>query len=125
MCIRCGEVIPCASNNSTDVIYCAFGMCPNHCHMFFMADISYDEYLNHKDAVKYNQDNGFKKAYQKELHKLTYHLENSLIPELEMLGEEIQRHGEEDILEKYPQLTYIVEHYETINKEVNLWIQKK
>lgn len=38
MCIRCGEVFPCASNNSTDVIYCAFGMCPNHCHMFFMAD---------------------------------------------------------------------------------------
>lgn len=125
MCIRCGEVIPCASNNSTDVIYCAFGMCPNHCHMFFMADISYEEYLKHKDAVKYNLENGFKKAYQKELHKLIYYLENSLIPELNILREEIQRNGEEDILEKYPQLTYIVEHYETINKEVNLWIQKK
>lgn len=124
MCIRCGDVIPCASNNSTDVIYCAFGMCPNHCHMSFMADISYEEYLTHKDAVKYNQDNGFKKAYQKELHKLTYHLENSLIPELEMLVEEIQRHGEEDILDKYPQLTYIVQHYKSINKEVKEWIQK-
>ena len=83
---------------------------------------NYIPYLNHKDLVLYNNVNGFKKAYQKELHKLTYHLENSLIPELNMLGEEIQKYGEEDILEKYPQLTYIVQHYESINQEVYEWI---
>lgn len=122
MCIRCGEVIPCASNSSTDVIYCAFGMCPNHCHMFFMADISYEEYLQHIDVVKYNQENGFKKAYQKELNKLKYVIENSLMPELVMFEEEIQKHGEDEILDKYPQLTYIVQNYETIKQEVSAWM---
>lgn len=122
MCIRCGEVIPCASNSSTDAIYCAFGMCPNHCHMFFMADISYEEYLQNRDIAQYNKDNGYKKAYQKELNKLKYIIEHSLMPELTMLEEELQRHSEEDILEKYPQLTYIVNHLDTIKQEVQTWM---
>lgn len=122
MCIRCGEVIPCASNNSTDVIYCAFGMCPNHCHMFFMADISYEEYLQNRDTAQYNKDNGYKKAYQKELNKLKYIIEHSLMPELTMLEDELERHGEEDILEKYPQLTYIVKHLDSIKQEVQTWM---
>lgn len=122
MCIRCGEVIPCASNNSTDVIYCAFGMCPNHCHIFFMADISYEEYLQNRDTTQYNKDNGYKKAYQKELNKLKYIIEHSLMPELTMLEDELKRHGEEDILEKYPQLTYIVNHLDSIKQEVQTWM---
>lgn len=122
ICIRCGEVIPCASNNSTDVIYCAFGMCPNHCHMFFMADISYEEYLQNRDVAQYNKDNGYKKAYQKELNKLKYIIEHSLMPELTMLEDELERHGEEDILDKYPQLTYIVSHLDSIKQEVQTWM---
>ncbi len=122
MCIRCGEVIPCASNNSTDVIYCAFGMCPNHCHMFFMADISYEEYLQNRDTAQYNKDNGYKKAYQKEINKLKYIIEHSLMPELTMLEDELERHSEEDILEKYPQLTYIVNHLDSIKQEVQTWM---
>lgn len=122
MCIRCGEVIPCASNNSTDVIYCAFGMCPNHCHMFFMADIAYEEYLQNRDTAQYNKDNGYKKAYQKELNKLKYIIEHSLMPELTMLEDELERHGEEVILEKYPQLTYIVNHLDSIKQEVQTWM---
>ena len=122
MCIRCGEVIPCASNNSTDVIYCAFGMCPNHCHMFFMADISYEEYLQNRDVAQYNKDNGYKKAYQRELNKLKYIIEHSLMPELVMLEDELERHGEEEILDKYPQLTYIVNHLDSIKQEVQTWM---
>ena len=122
MCIRCGEVIPCASNDSTDVIYCAFGMCPNHCHMFFMADISYEEYLQNRNTAQYNKDNGYRKAYQKELNKLKYIIEHSLMPELTMLEEELQKHSEVEILEKYPQLTYIVNHLDLIKQEVQTWM---
>ena len=100
-------------------------MCQNHCHMFFMADISYEEYLRHKDIVEYNKINNFIKAYQKERNKLLYYIEHSLLPELEALGEELQRHGQNAIINKYPQLTYIVNHYEEINQEVFAWIQKK
>lgn len=122
MCIRCGGVIPCASNDSTDTIYCAFGMCPNHCHMFFMADISYEEFLQNRDTAQYNKDNGYTKAYQKELNKLKYIIEHSLMPELTMLEDELNRHGEENVLEKYPQLTYIVKHLDSIKQEVQSWM---
>lgn len=121
ICIRCGDVIPCPSNDSSDSIYCAFGMCSNHCHMFFMADISYEEYLKHKYIIKYNKDNGFKKAYQKELNKLIYVIENSLLPELDELKNEIQRKGYEEIKIKYPQLSYIIDNYNEIYNEVISW----
>lgn len=122
ICIRCGEVIPCASNDSTDVIYCAFGMCPNHCHMFFMADISYANYLQNKDIALYDRDHGYKKAYQKELNKLKYIIKNSLMPELLALEDELERHGTEDILKKYSQLTYVVNHLDSIKQEVQAWM---
>lgn len=122
ICIRCGDVIPCALNDSTDVIYCAFGMCPNHCHMFFMADISYANYLQNKDTALYDRDHGYKKAYQKELNKLKYIIKNSLMPELLALEDELERHGTEDILKKYPQLTYVLNHLDSIKQEVQAWM---
>lgn len=48
--------------------------------------------------------------------------ENSLLPELTILEEEFNRNGEEVFLEKYIQLTYIVEHYDSTRKEVTAWI---
>ena len=90
--------------------------------MFFMADIAYEEYLQNRDTAQYNKDNGYKKAYQKELNKLKYIIEHSLMPELTMLEDELERHGEEDILEKYPQLTYIVNHLDSIKQEVQTWM---
>ena len=36
--------------------------------------------------------------------------------------EELKKHGEEEILEKYPQLTYIVNNFETIKQEVSSWM---
>lgn len=122
ICIRCGDVVPCASNDLTDEIYCAFGMCPNHCHMFFMADISYDEYLRHKEIVDFNRSNGFNKAAQKETNKLKYVAENSLLPELIQLKAECKRHGDVDIIEKYPQLEFLVNNLSTICLEVESWL---
>lgn len=125
MCIRCGEVVPCASSDSTDQIYCSFGMCPNHCHMFFMADISYNEYLNHKKIIEYNKSNGFVKATQKEINKIKYVIENSLKPELDELRKEIDRNGSDTIKSKYPQLSYVVDNFDDIYKEMSKWLMKK
>ena len=44
------------------------------------------------------------------------------MPELTMLEDELERHGEEDILAKYPQLTYIVNHLDSIKQEVQTWM---
>ena len=53
---------------------------------------------------------------------MKYIIEHSLMPELTMLEEELQRHGEEEILEKYPQLTYIVNHLNEIKQEILTWM---
>lgn len=123
MCIRCGEVIPCASNNSTDEIYCAFGMCGNHCHMYFMADISYEEYLKQIKVINYNEEKGHLKACQKETNKLNYFIKNTLLPELENLKVQIDKHGENYVINQHPQLVDIVNDYAEIMKDVETWIK--
>jgi hypothetical protein len=50
---------------------------------------------------------------------------NSLLPEINALEDEIKRHGEEEILEKYPQLTYIVNHFNDIKQEIQKWKNAK
>ena len=65
---------------------------------------------------------GFSNDYQKELNKLKYIIEHSLMPELAMLEDELERHGEEDVLDKYPQLTYIVNHLDSIKQEIQTWM---
>ena len=120
-CIRCGNVVPCASNNDTDTIFCAFGMCPNHCHMFFMADISYKAFSDVLVALRYNEEHGYKKAVQKERNKLDYIVKNSLLPEITELDQEIEHSGADDIIAKYPQLKEIVENIDTIHEEIEQW----
>lgn len=83
---------------------------------------SIDENGNIKVTATHELNEDSKKAYQKELNKLKYIIEHSLMPELTMLEDELERHGEEDILEKYPQLTYIVNHLDSIKQEVQTWM---
>lgn len=121
-CIRCGNVVPCASNNDTDTIFCAFGMCPNHCHMFFMVDIAYKAFKDVLAALRYNEEHGYKKAVQKERNKLDYIVRNSLLPEITELDSEIERKGKDDLVAKYPQLREIVENIERVHEEIEQWI---
>ena len=44
------------------------------------------------------------------------------MPELTELEIELQKRGEEEILNKYPQLTHIVANLENIKQEISKWM---
>ncbi|WP_080848668.1 tyrosine-type recombinase/integrase [Cytobacillus gottheilii] len=122
ICIKSGPIRECSKSDGTDNLYCAYGMCTNLFHSFFMVDINYEKYTTLLKTIKYNQEKGFKKAVEKETNKLRYIVEKFLIPELEELEKETKLKGEIHIKEKYPQISYFVDNYETIYKEVKAWL---
>jgi site-specific recombinase XerD len=122
ICIKSGPIRECGKSDATDELFCAYGMCNNLFHSFFMIDINYQKYTTLLKTIKYNQEKGFKKASEKETNKLRWIVETYLIPELVELQKEVQRKGEIEIKKKFPQVSYFVDNYDSINKEVRSWI---
>ncbi|WP_342540398.1 tyrosine-type recombinase/integrase [Heyndrickxia sp. FSL K6-6286] len=122
ICIKSGPIRECSKSDGTDNMYCAYGMCTNLFHSFFMIDINYEKYTTLLKTIKYNQEKKFKKAVEKETNKLKYIIEKFLIPELEELAKEVKLKGEMTTKEKFPQVSFFIDNYETIYKEVKAWL---
>jgi len=123
ICIKSGEKRECRFDGKGDEFYCAYGACPNHFHLYYMADISYTKCKNLIKTMEHNKENGFVKQAQKEKHKLVYVAKNALHPELEQLKSEITKKGSEWIKENHPELISILDNLETIEKEVETWMK--
>ena len=121
VCIRCGNVVECPSNSTTDHIFCAFGVCPNQCHIFFMADVQLGIVREHIALVEENARRGHARAAENELRKARNVLEGMLLPELSELDRQLELHGAEHVLERHPQLAEIVENRDKVNEEVEKW----
>ncbi|MCM3359531.1 tyrosine-type recombinase/integrase [Psychrobacillus sp. MER TA 171] len=122
ICIKSGPIRECGKSDKTDDLFCAFGMCNNLFHSFYMIDINYQKYTNLLKTIKYNQEKGFNKAAVKEVNKLKWIAEKYLLPELFELKKEIETKGEAEIKEKYPQVSFFIDNYQTIYEEVNAWL---
>jgi integrase len=122
ICIKSGPIRDCSKDLLTDEIYCAFGMCPNHYHVFFMVDISYDRYKTLIKSMQYNTDHGFTRAAEKEKNKLQWVIKKSLLPELEELKKEIGLKGPTKIKDQHPQISWFVDNINTVYEEVTQWI---
>lgn len=120
-CCRCGLVVQCPENKVTDEILCAFGLCPNHCHMYFMAAQSYSVAKQLERAASENRSRGHHKAAACEERKLANVTESTLMPELVELGNEIERRGLSDVLSKFPELTDIATRLPEIMEEARSW----
>lgn len=123
-CIKT-SLMPCARDARSDEIMCAYDLCPNLFHFFYMAGISYKNFINLQDSVNINIKRGLIRAAQKELNKLHNYLNRRLIPELDELDKEISDKGVNSIIEKYPDLIEIIENEESIRKEIENWKSKK
>lgn len=121
-CIKSGPIRECNKTDSTDEFYCAYGMCVNLFHSFFMIDINYEKYTTLLKTIKYNQDMGFKKATDKETNKLKWIVKKYLFPELKELEKETKTKGEAVIKEKYPQVSFFIDNYKSIYEEVAAWM---
>ena len=124
LCIR-SSILPCAKDRRSNALYCAYNLCPNLFHMFYMADASYADFKVLQETYKSNRKNGYDNAAEKELYKLRDLCGKSLIPELDELQQEIAKKGAGHVIEKYPTLLPIVENLHGIRKEVAEWMALK
>ncbi|WP_283675997.1 tyrosine-type recombinase/integrase [Clostridium perfringens] len=123
ICIKSSMLRDCSKDAKTDEFFCAYGVCPNHFHVFYMADITYERYLTLKNTYTYNKNNNFLRQAEKEKFKILNTIKDSLLPELDEVKNEVLSKGEEAIKENYPQLTFIIENFDIIYKEVISWIK--
>lgn len=122
ICIKSGPKRDCSKDAMTDEFYCAYGICPNHFHLYTMIDITYSRYTNLIKTMNFNKEKGFLRQSEKEKFKLICVVRDSLIPELKELQKEIAKHGAETITVKHPNLEYFVTNFDTVYKEVSQWL---
>lgn len=123
VCIKT-SLMPCARDARTNEILCAYNLCPNLFHFYYMADITYLDFQTLQSTYEENRLAGHTKAAQKELQKIKELLRRKLIPELDELDREITLKGHDYILIRNPSLSVIINNESIIRKEIELWTQK-
>ncbi|SCH73400.1 Phage integrase family [uncultured Clostridium sp.] len=122
MCIKSVENRDCRVDDQSDKIYCAYGICPNHFHLYIMADITYNDCKTLIKIIEYNQTEGYLRQANKELGKLQSAIKNALKPEIEQLEDEINKKGVDWIKENHKNLIPIIERLDEIKKEMDEWM---
>lgn len=124
VCIRCGKIVPCKRNDETDQIYCAFGVCPNQCCLYFMAADCLNTVKIHMSLVDANVERNHVKAARNELRKAQNVIRDCLMPELDSLDQQINKLGRDGVLERFPELEEIVNDMDNIRKETEQWLNR-
>ncbi|MBR3158796.1 MAG: site-specific integrase [Atopobiaceae bacterium] len=121
VCIRCGRMAPCPSNTETDQIYCAFGVCPNQCVLYFFADQCLETVRSHMELIPINTSRGQIMAARNELRKAQNIIRDSLVPELDSLERQLDAHGREHIIGQFPELEELIDTLPEVRKEIAEW----
>lgn len=121
VCIKSSMLRECSKDAKTNEFYCAYGVCPNIFHFYYMADVSYRQTKELVETITINQERGLLKQVQKELNMLNTILHSKLLPELDELKSVISEKGALTILKEYPDLKDIIENLEQIDEEVITW----
>lgn len=125
VCTKCGNVRGCPSDSGTDEVFCAFGVCKNQHHMYFMLDVHLEAVRFHMRLVEENRSRGHVKAARNELRKARNVIEGTVLPELESLDEQLERHGEAHVIDRHPQLRDVVRDRNSISEEVESWLNMR
>lgn len=123
-CCR-SSLLPCPEDPHTNKLLCAYNRCPNVYSFFYMVDISYSRFTACTDAYYANLQRGLRNAAHKELISAQDIINRTLSPQVFQLEKELDKHGREDILAKYPQLADIMNNIETIKQEMRIWKVKQ
>ncbi|MFL0246572.1 tyrosine-type recombinase/integrase [Candidatus Clostridium stratigraminis] len=125
VCIKSSPLRECSKDSMTNELFCAYGVCPNIFHFFYMIEVSYRQGKELVETITSNAKRGHKKQVQKELNMLKTIINQKIIPELDELKKEINKRGAQSILTDYPDLAEIIENFEEIYKEVEMWTNLK
>lgn len=123
VCIKT-SLIPCAQDKRSNQVLCAYNICPNLFHFYYMIDVTYLNFQTLQKTYSSMKSNQNKMASQKELNKLKDLVKNRLLPELDELEKEINKKGINTIINQHPSIIEIIEHRDDIRKEINLWMEK-
>ena len=124
-CVKASMFRECSQDAQTNEIYCAYNICPNLCHVYYMAVDSYKDFKTLQRTFEINIQNGFELQASRELQKLKAVLRTRLVPELESMTRRINNFGLEKVLTDYPQLKDIVDNYDSIQEEIEKWQKMK
>lgn len=125
MCIKSAVGRECIVDGQSDAIYCAYGVCPNHFHLYIMADITYNECANLIKIIEYNKTAGYLRQANKELNKLQSSINKSLRPEIDQLEDTITKKGVDWVKENHENLIPIIDRLDEIKKEIDEWLNMK
>lgn len=123
-CIKPYSNAECNKNDNTDEYLCSYGLCENQCHFFYNCQYYYDKFHEMIDAYNHNMNEGFEKFAVKELYKIQQILKGKLVPELKELDRMISLNGIDDVKRNYPQIEEIINNYDKIKGEIELWMNK-
>lgn len=139
VCIKSSMLRDCSHDAPTNEFYCAYGVCPNIVHFYYMADISYERCKSLAVVIERNRERHerllaeqgdslmkseravYPKQIQKNINMLYSITTNQLLPELEDLKRAIEEYGVEAVYIRHPEIQEITENYESILEEALLW----
>lgn len=121
VCIKT-SLIPCSKDARSNEVLCAYNLCQNLFHFYYMIDLTLLDFNNLKNTYEVNLKNNREVAAQKELFKIISLCRQRLLPELEELKKEIERKGIQNIINIHPNLIDIIENKESIESEVRKWM---
>ena len=125
VCIKSSMLRECSKDAKTNEFYCAYGVCQNIFHFYYMANISYRQVCELAETIAINKQRGLLRQVQKEEHMLKHIAKTKLIPELDELKNVLDKKGYEAIVMEYPDLKDIIENLDEIYKEALSWSKIK
>lgn len=124
VCIKSSQLRECSMDAKTNEFYCAYGVCQNIVHFYYMADVTYRQCKELQETININKERGHMRQVEKETNMLYTITKKRLIPELEDLKAVIKRDGFESVYEIHPEVQPIVENIDIIEKEAITWSTK-
>lgn len=124
VCIKSSQLRDCSMDAKTNEFYCAYGVCPNIVHFYYMVDITYRQCKELQETITLNEKRGHKKQVQKEKNMLQSITNRRLLPELKELKAVIERDGVAKTYEMHPEVQPIVENLDVVEKEAVEWSTK-
>lgn len=121
VCIKSSQLRDCSIDAKTNDFYCAYGVCPNIFHFYYMIDISYRKAKELEESINLNIERGHTKQAQKELNMLKTIATQQLTPEIEELKKTIEKRGLSQVYMDHPEVQPIVENLDSIEKEITVW----
>lgn len=121
VCIKSSKLRSCSIDAATNEFYCAYGVCPNIYHFYYMADITYRQCKELEETIKLNIERNHIRQAEKERNMLLNIVTKRLLPEIEELKDVVQREGISKIYLEHPELKEIIENLDIIETEICLW----